>query len=156
MAKHHRHYRRRHRHNPFGITGNVVKETAYVAVGAVGSSWLAKFAGQSGWLDVGATAVAALVASYAGKFIDGATASEELLKGGLVVTILKALNQAGVSVPGLGSYVPNYFSAPTTSDAYGRASAPVAMLPPAPAGAGGKGMGYGVGGRFRSRFITRF
>ena len=101
---------------------------------------------------MGATALASVVASYAGKFVGGASASEELLKGGLTATIIKALGLAGVpGVPTLGLYANSYFTAPTSSDAYGRASAPVAMLPPASKGM--NGLGYQ---RYRSRFQTRF
>jgi len=154
MAKHHHHRRHHYRHNPFGVSGTLVKDVAFNVVGLAGSNFGASFLGQSGWLDVLATAGAGLAIAWAGKAVAGAPASEELLKGGILAALIKAIKQTGVAVPGLSLYVPNYFSAPTASDAYGRATAPTIMLPaPAP---GGKGMGYGPGGRFRSRFITRF
>jgi hypothetical protein len=150
MAKH-RHHRRHHRRNPFGISTGVVKDAAFNAGGAIASLYIAKFAGQTGWLDVGATVAAAVAASYAGKFVGGASASDEILKGGLTAAIIKALGQAGVpGVPSLGLYVNSFFSAPSTSDAYGRATAPTVMLP-APSGM--KGLGYQ---RYRSRYQTRF
>jgi len=151
---HHRHHHRRRRHNPFGMSGTLVKDVAFNVAGLAGANFGASFLGQSGWLDVAATAAAALAVSWAGKAVAGAPASEELLKGGILAALIKAIKQTGVAVPGLGYYQPNYFSAPTSSDAYGRATAPTIMLPAA--APGGKGMGYGPGGRFRSRFITRF
>jgi len=155
MAKHHRrHHGHHHRHNPFGVSGSIVKDVAFNAVGMAGANFGASFLNQSGWLDVAATAAVAVGISFLGKSVAGAPASEELLKGGILATLLKAVKQTGVSIPGLGLYVPNYFSAPTASDAYGRATAPTIMLP-APA-AGGKGVaGMGVA-RFRSRYQTRF
>lgn len=150
MAKHHkRHHRRHHRHNPLGITGTVVKDVALNAVGMAGANFGASFLGQSGWIDVLATAGVAVGISYLGHSVAGAPASEELLKGGILATLLKAVKQTGVAIPGLGLYVNSYFSAPTASDAYGRASAPVAILPPAPSGTL-------TGMRYRSRFQTRF
>lgn len=145
--RHHRSYRRRH--NPLGISGGVVKDAAYVAAGAIGSPMLAGFLGQSGWLDVAATAAAAVALSYGGKMIGGESAKEELLKGGLAATIIKAIKAAGFgSSLGLGLYVPSYFPIPTGSDAYGRVSPPIAALP---ASVPTKGMaGYQ---RFRSRFM---
>jgi len=149
---HHRHHRRyARRRNPFGIGGSVVKDVVYNGVGAAASAYVAGFLGQSGWLDVGATVAAALAISFAGKSVVGAAESEELLKGGLLLSLIKVAKQVGVSVPGLGLYVPSYFSAPTTSDAYGRATAPTIMLP-APSG---KGSGM-AGARFRSRYQTRY
>ena len=152
MAKHHRRHHRRRRHNPLGISGAVVKDVAFNAVGMAGANFGASFLGQSGWLDVLATAGVAVGISYLGHSVAGAPASEELLKGGILATLLKAVKQTGVSIPGLGLYVPTYFSAPTASDAYGRASAPTIMLP-APKGAGVAGLGVA---RFRSRYQTRF
>jgi len=149
---HKRHHRRR-RHNPFGVNGSLVKDVAFNAAGLAGANWGASFLGQSGWLDVLATAGAAIAVSYAGKAVGGAGASEELLKGGILAAIIKAIKQTGVSVPGLsgmGLYVNSYFSAPTNSDAYGRATAPTIMLP-----APSKGSGM-AGQRYRSRYQTRF
>lgn len=154
---HHRHHRRyARRHNPFGISGSVVKDVMYNGIGAAGSAYIAGFLGQSGWLNVGATIAAAVGLMFAGKSVVGAAESEELLKGGLLMSFIQAARQLGVTVPGLGLYVPSYFSAPTTSDAYGRATAPTIMLPAPSAQAGGKGtsgMGYQ---RYRSRYQTRF
>jgi hypothetical protein len=152
MAKHHHHHRRRRR-NPFGVNGTLVKDVAFNAAGLAGATWGASFLGQSGWLDVLATAGAAVAVSYAGKAVAGAPASEELLKGGILAALLKAVKQTGISVPGLsgmGMYTSSYFPVPTSSDAYGRASAPVIALPPAPSGKGLSGQ------RYRSRYQTRF
>ncbi len=156
MAKHHQHHSRHHsRHNPFGVSGTLVKDVALNAAGLAGANFGASFLGQSGWLDVLATAAAAVGIAWAGKAVAGAPAFEELLKGGILASLIKAIKQTGVSVPGMsgmGLYVNSYFSAPTASDAYGRATAPTIMLPaPAPTGKGGMS-----GGRFRSRFATRF
>jgi hypothetical protein len=77
----------------------------------------------------------------------GAAAAEELLKGGLVATIIKAIKQSGFgSSLGLGLYQTSAFTLPTSSDAYGRV---LPMLPAAPAVRAGLG-GYQ---RFRSRFV---
>ena len=150
MARHHHHYRRHRRRNPFGISGSVVKDVAFNAAGMAGANFGASFLGQSGWLDVAATAAAAVAVSYVGKAVAGAPASDELLKGGILAALLKAVKQTGIAVPGLGLYAASYFPIPTSSDAYGRAQAPVIALPPA------KGMhGLGVA-RYRSRFQTRF
>lgn len=150
MAKHHRHHRR-HRRNPFGVNGTVVKDVAFNGAGAVAALYLAGLAGQSGWMDVAATAAAAVATSFAGKYVGGASASEELLKGGLLAAFFKAIKQTGLNVPGLGLYVNSTFPLPTSSDAYGRVSPPVLALPP-----GSKTLSGLYGGRFRSRYQTRF
>jgi hypothetical protein len=150
MAKHRRHHRRRH--NPMGVSSGLVKDVAFNAAGLAGANFGASFLGQSGWLNVGATLGAALAASWIGKAVVGAPAAEEILKGGILATLIAATKQSGVSIPGLSSYVPNYFSAPTSSDPYGRATAPTIMLP-APSGKGGSGMS---GNRYRSRFAGKF
>jgi hypothetical protein len=148
MAKRHHHIRRR-RHNPFGITGNVVKDAAYVTAGAVGSPFLASRLGQSGWLNVAATAAAAVALSFAGKFVGGASAQEEILKGGISATLIAALKQSGMgSMIGLGSYNNVYFPLPTSSGPYGGVASPFAL----PA-AGAKLSGYN---RFRSRYQSKF
>lgn len=148
MARHHhRHHRRRH--NPFGVSGSVVKDVAWNAAGMAGANFGASFLGQSGWLDVAATVAAAIAASFVGKAVAGAPAGEEVLKGGILAALIKTVKQAGVAVPGLGLYVNSAFPVPTASDAYGRV---IPMLPPAPV----KGVhGLGVS-RYRSRFQTRF
>lgn len=151
MAKHRR--RHHHRRNPFGVNSSLVKDVAFNAAGLAVANWGASFLGQSGWLDVAATAAAAVAASYLGKEVGGAAASDEILKGGILAALIKAVKQTGVAVPGLGLYANSYFPVPTSSDAYGRTSAPIALLP-APSGKGGvAGMGLP---RFRSRFQTRF
>lgn len=151
MAKRHRHHRHHHRrHNPFGISGNVIKDAAYTTAGALAAPYIGSLLGQSGWLDVAATAGAGMALSYGGKMVLGAAAAEELLKGALVATIIKAVKQAGFgSSLGLGMYVNSNFPLPTASDAYGRV---VPMLPPARP-SGGKLSGYN---RFRSRYGARF
>jgi len=156
MAKHHHHHHRS-RHNPFGVSGTLVKDAALNVAGFAGANWGASFLAQSGWLDVLATAGAGVAISFAGKSIAGASASEELLKGAIVAAIIKAIKQTGVAVPGLSMYVPTYFSAPTASDPYGRAQAPTIMLPAPAPGKGVAGLGYASGGgKFRSRFFTRY
>jgi len=150
----HHHHRRYRRRNPFGVSGGVVKDSLWTAGGLLAALYGAKLAGQTGWLDVGVTAAAAVAVSFLGKAVGQASASEELLKGGISATILKAIAQTGaVSLNlGLGTYVPSYFSAPTSSDAYGRATAPTIMLP-APTKGAAAGMSGGRG--FRSRFVGR-
>ena len=145
----HRSYRRR-RHNPLGLSSATVKDAAFVAGGAIGSPLVARLLNQSGWLDVAATGAAAVALSYAGKMVAGESAAEEVLKGGLAATIIKAIKQAGFGNSlGLGSYVQNYFPLPTSSDAYGRVAPPIAALPAAAVPS--KGMaGYQ---RFRSRYM---
>lgn len=152
MARHRRrHHSRRHRRsNPFGISSTVIKDAAYVTAGAVGSPMLAGLLGQSGWLNVAATAGAAVALSYAGKVVGGATAQEEILKGGISAAILAALKESGMGNKlGLGLYVPSQFAIPTASDAYGRVSP---MLLPAAVPTRALS-GYN---RFRSRFAGRF
>jgi hypothetical protein len=157
MAK--RYHHRRRRHNPLGISGQLVKDVGFNVAGAAGSAWVASMVGQSGWVDVAVTGGAAVGISLLGKGVLGPGGAEEFLKGGVLVTLLKALSQFGFAVPGLsgmGLYVNSYYSAPTNSDAYGRAQAPTIMLPAPTAQKGGKGtsgMGYQ---RFRSRYQTRF
>jgi hypothetical protein len=168
MARH-RHHHRRRRHNPFGLSGGVVKNAAYNAAGALGSLFLANMVGQSGWMDVLATAGAAVGVSFAGKFVGGASASEEFLKGGLTATIIKALHQAGFAKSiGLGLYAPSWFGVPTASSQYLQASQ-ANMGPyrrgqgtiffPGPGGApalppaGVSGMGFH---RFRSRYAGNY
>jgi hypothetical protein len=151
MAKHRytRHHRRRH--NPLGISSGVVKDAAFVAAGAIGSPFIAGLFNFSGWTGVLATGGAAIAASFVGKMVAGASAGEEVLKGGIAVTIIKALQQAGVAKNlGLGSYVTSYFGIPTSSDPYGRVLAspyPAALA----AGSGMSGMGMGKA-RYRNRY----
>lgn len=149
MAHRKHHSYRRRRHNPFGVSSAIVKDAAFVTAGAIGSPLVAGFLGQTGWLDVAATAAAAVALSYGGKMVAGESAQEEVLKGGLAAVIIKAIKQAGFGGSlGLGSYVQNYFPIPTSSDSYGRVAAPFAALP---AAVPTKGMaGYQ---RFRSRYM---
>jgi hypothetical protein len=158
MAKH-RHHHHRRRRNPFGISKGVIVDAGYNAAGALGSLWLTNLLPSfaSGWTGVAATAGAAIVASYAGKMVGGARASDELLKGGLTATIIKALHQLGVAQSlGLGLYSPSQFYVPTSSNAYmrtygtGNSNRPIAL--PAPA-AGVHGMGFH---RFRSRYAGNY
>ncbi len=171
MAKHHRRHRHhRRRHNPFGISGSVVKDAAFSAAGALGSLWLGSMLPNfsTGWAGVAATGGAALVMGFGGKFVGGAKASEELLKGGLTATIIKALHELGVAKNiGLGLYAPSWFAVPTASDQYARAAAPGmnfnrgagTIYFPGPAGrpvlppAGAAGLGYH---RFRSRYAGNY
>lgn len=151
MAKHRRHHHRRHRrHNPLGISGSVIKDAAYTTAGALAAPYIGSLLGQSGWLDVAATAGAGVALSYGGKMVLGAAAAEELLKGALVATIIKAVKTAGFGGSlGLGMYVNSNFPLPTASDAYGRV---VPMLPPAPPA----GKHLGAYRRFGARYGARF
>ena len=159
MAKYKRHHHHRRRHNPLGLSSGVIKDAGFNAAGAIAALWLSSLVPNfsTGWMGVGATGVAAVAASFAGKFIGGAHASEELLKGGLTATIIKALHQAGVaSSIGLGLYSPSWFAIPTSSNAYmrtypGNRNAPAPVALPAAAAAGMHG-----GGRYRSRYTGTF
>jgi len=155
--KHHHH--RRRRHNPFGVSGGVVKDAAYVAIGALGSSALPGMvlpSMASGWPGVGATAISALAISFGAKMVGGPAAASEALKGGLAAAVIKALNAAGFTKSlGLGLYSPSWFAVPTSSNAYlrtwpGNSNSPPALPPPA---AGHSGMGYH---RFRSRYAGNY
>lgn len=152
VAKHHKHYRRHHRrHNPFGISSGVIKDAAYNAAGALGALALAGMfpSFSTGWAGVAATGAATVAASFAGRAVVGAKEAEEILKGSLTATIIRAVHQAGVfkSIT-LGSYVRSYFTVPTSSDAYGRAA-----FPALPAAKGVSGLGYH---RFRSRYAGNY
>jgi len=166
---HRRHHHRHHRRNPFGISGGVIKDAAYSSAGAIGSLWLAGQFNLSGWAGVGATAGAAVAASFAGKMIGGPSAAEEVLKGGLTATIISALHLAGFAKNlGLGLYAPSWFGVPTASSQYLRAypgnmsgrqgqgtivagpgGVPMLVAPPA----GVSGMGFH---RFRSRYAGNY
>jgi hypothetical protein len=151
MAKHRRHHYHRRR-NPLGISGSVVKDAAYNAGGALGSMYLASKFNLSGWMDVLGTAGAAVAVSFAGKYVGGPSASEELLKGGLTATIIKALHQSGfASSLGLGLYANSYFPTPTSSDQYLRSAFGngQVLLPAAVAS-------KGLSGSFRSRYAGRY
>ena len=167
MAYHRKHHHRHHhQRNPFGISGGLVKEAAFVAAGAVGSAALPGMIAPSfstGWAGVAASGAAALGMGFIGRMLGG-SAGEDMLKGGLAITVLKALNTAGIRTPGLGLYAPSWFGIPTASSQYLQAAAgnqpgfnrgggtivfpgpsgPVAV----PAAAGGR-LGYH---RFRSRY----
>jgi hypothetical protein len=183
--RHHRPYRRHHRrHNPFGVSASVFTDAVYNATGALGSLWLTGFfpALASGWTGVAATGGAAIAMSMVGKMVGGSRASEELLKGGLTATIIKALHQMGVaSNLGLGLYAPSWFGVPTSSSQYLQAAqanigpfrrgagtiffpgpggpmalpaAPGTAIHPAAAAASGvAGMGFH---RFRSRYAGNY
>lgn len=133
--RHHHHHRHHRRHNPFGLSTNVVKDAAFNTAGALGSLMLSGVVGQSGWMDVAATGGAALAVSFAGKMIGSGSASEELLKGGVTATMIKAIHQAGFAKNlGLGLYAPSWFGVPTASSQYLRAYN--ANIGPAPRGQG--------------------
>lgn len=159
MAKRYKRHHHHRRSNPFGISKGVVVDAGYNAAGALASLWLSNQVPSlsSGWTGVAATGAAAVAASFAGKFVGGPRASEELLKGGLTATIIKALHQLGVAQSiGLGLYSPSWFAVPTNSNAYMRTyagnlnSAPVMALP---AAKGVGGMGFH---RFRSRYAGNY
>lgn len=157
-------YRRRHRHhhrrrNPLGISGGLVKEAAFVAAGAVASAALPGMVAPSfstGWAGVAASAAAAIGAGFLGRMIGGPAGGADMLKGGLAITVLKALNQAGIRTPGLGLYAPSAFAIPTSSNQYLRAGGNPGggslmvnpVVPIAAASAHGR-LGYH---RFRSRY----
>lgn len=150
-----------------------MKEAAFVAVGAVGSAALPGMVApqfSTGWTGVLASAAAAIGMGFVGKMVGDHNG--DALKGGLAITVLKALKQAGINTPGLGLYAPSWFGLPTASDQYLRASAgniPVnrgagtlvatpsgpVLVPAAAAGAAAAGshvsgrLGYH---RFRSRY----
>jgi hypothetical protein len=184
MAKHYRkrhHHHHGHRRNPFGISSGVVQDAGYNAAGALGSLYLSGLLSTfSGWAGVAATGGAAIGMGFVGKMIGGAKASEELLKGGLTATIIKALHQLGVaSNLGLGLYAPSWFGIPTSSSQYLQAAAgnmgpynrgqgtiffpgpggqpqlalPAGVHPAAAAAAGMKGLGFH---RFRSRYAGNY
>ena len=126
MAYHRKHHHRRHRRNPLGISGGLVKEAAFVAGGAVAAAALPgmiapSFAG--GWTGVLASGAAAVGASFLGRMLGGPAGGADVLKGGLAITVLKALNQAGIKTPGLGLYAPSWFAVPTASSQYLQAAA---------------------------------
>jgi hypothetical protein len=184
MAKHYhkKHHHHRSRRNPFGLSTAVVQDAAVNAAGALGSLYLTNLlpSFSTGWGGVVATGGAAVAMSFAGKMVGGARVSEELLKGGLTATIIKALHQLGVAQNlGLGLYSPSLFAIPTASDQYLRAAAatdggfrrgagsiwfpgpggqpvmalPAGIHPAAAAAAGMKGLGFH---RFRSRYAGNY
>src|ERR1700687_5829834 len=122
-------YRRRHRHhhrrNPLGISGGLVKEAAFVAGGAVAAAALPGMVA-SRFSTVGpgvlASGAAAVAAGFVGRMMAAPAGGADMLKGGLAITVLKALNQAGIRTPGLGLYAPSWFGIPTASSQYLQAS----------------------------------
>jgi len=128
MAYHKKHHHRHHRRNPLGISGGVVKDAAWVAGGAIAAAALPGMIAPSmstGWTGVVAKAAASVAASFLGRMVGGPVAAGEALKGGLAITLLAALKQGGVNVPGLGLYAPSWFGIPTASTQYLQASARV-------------------------------
>ena len=160
-------YRRRHRHhhrrrNPLGISGGLVKEAAFVAGGAVAAAALPGMVApsfSSGWMGVLASGAAAVAAGFVGRMVGGPAGGADMLKGGLAITVLKALNQAGIRTPGLGLYAPSAFAIPTSSSQYLRSGGPTGggslvvggQVVPIAAAAGAQHgrLGYH---RFRSRY----
>ena len=121
MAYHrkHRHHHRRHRRNPLGLSGGLVKEAAFVAAGAVGAAALPGMIAPSfstGWTGVLASGAAAIAMGFATKMLGDH--NSDAVKGGLAITVLKALKQAGINTPGLGLYAPSWFGIPTASSQY--------------------------------------
>jgi hypothetical protein len=153
-----------------GITGEVVKDAAFTTAGALAAPFLGSMLGQTGWMDVFATAGAGIALSYAGRATMGPPVGDELLKGSLVSVIIKTLKQAGMAGNlGLGMYINTTFPLPTASDAFGRVplnpmtGAPATML--TPTGAGGPGTylapigapkALGAYSRFRTRYGGRY
>jgi len=160
MAYHRKHHRRR---NPLGISAGLVKEAAFVAAGAVGSAALPGMIApnfSTGWTGVIASGAVAVGL----KMVISGSAGDDMLKGGMAITLLKALKALGINTPGLGLYAPSWFGIPTASSQYlqaangnmpgfnrgggtiifpGPAGAPVVVNPKA------AGVGYH---RFRSRY----
>jgi len=104
-----------------GIDGNVLKDAALVAGGAIAAAALPGLVAPSlatGWAGVAAKAAASVAASFLGNMVGGSSAAAEVLKGGLAITLLSALKAGGVSVPGLGLYAPSWFGIPTASSQY--------------------------------------
>jgi hypothetical protein len=162
MAYHHRKHHRRHRRNPLGLSTGLVKEAAFVAAGAVGSAALPGMIAPS--FSTGWTGVLASGAVAVGLKMVGGSVGDDMLKGGLAITLLKALKALGINTPGLGLYAPSWFGIPTASSQYLQAAS--GNMPgfnrgggtivfPGPAGAPvavpakGAGVGYH---RFRSRY----
>jgi hypothetical protein len=176
MAYHRKHHHKRHRKNPFGLSSGIVKEAAFVAAGAVGAAALPGMVAPSfstGWGGVAASAAAAVAMGFVGKMI-GDTGGDAL-KGGLAITVLKALKQAGINTPGLGLYAPSWFGIPTASSQYlvaspgnipvNRGAGTLVATPSGPvlvpAAAGAAGAGGHVSGRlgyhrFRSRYAGSY
>jgi hypothetical protein len=173
LAYHRKHHHKRHHHrrNPFGLSGGIVKEAAFVAAGAVGAAALPGMVAPSfstGWAGVAASAAAAIGMGFVGKMIGDH--GGDALKGGLAITVLKALKQAGINTPGLGLYAPSWFGIPTASSQYlvaspgnipvnrgagtlvATPSGPVLVAPPAGSHVSGR-LGYH---RFRSRYAGSY
>jgi len=103
------------------MDSSVMKDAAWVAGGAVAAAALPGMVAPSmatGWTGVIAKAAASVAASFLGKMVGGPTAAAEALKGGLAITLLAALKQGGVAIPGLGLYAPSWFAVPTASSQY--------------------------------------
>lgn len=164
--RHHRRHNRRHhrRHNPMGLSPAVFQDAAWTTAGALAAPFVGSMLGQTGWLDVAATAGAGVALSWGGRMAVGQPASEEILKGALVSTIIKTLKQIGVGPNlGLGLYVNTQFPLPTASDAYGRVPLSPMLGVPAtgltPTGQGAPVMvpkALGAYNRFRTRYGGRF
>jgi hypothetical protein len=173
VAHHRKHHRRFRRHNPLGLQSGTIRDAVYNAGGALASVFIASMLGGSGWAGVAYTAGGAIAASFAARMALGGPAGEEVLKGGLSLTVVKALAQAGViKTSALGLYAPSYFAVPTASNPYGVQYAPgtnqrvgagtiyfpgagTPMLPPAPNGGNG-GLGRLGYHRFRSRYAGNY
>jgi hypothetical protein len=118
MAYHKKHHHRHHR-NPFGISGGLVKEAAFVAAGAVGAAALPGMIAPSfstGWTGVAGSAAAAVATGFITRMLGDH--ANDALKGGLAIAVLKALKQLGINTPGLGLYAPSWFGIPTASSQY--------------------------------------
>lgn len=159
MAYRRKHHHR-HRRNPLGLSGGLVKEAAFTAAGAVAAAALPGMVAPSfstGWTGVLASGAAAVAAGFIGRMVGGPAGGADMLKGGLAITVLKALNQAGIKTPGLGLYAPSAFAIPTSSSQYLRAGGVTgggslqfsAPIPIAAAGSAAGRLGYH---RFRSRY----
>lgn len=147
---------RRRRHNPFGVSNQAIKDGLIVGAGALGTLYADGFFNQSGWADVGTTAIAALGIFLAAKAVTNESNAEELFKGGIAATGIKAVHQLGfLKNLGLGTYVPGWFAVPTASDQYLRTSAGNVRGVPPPLPAAGVS-GYNAPGRARSRYVSRY
>ena len=101
-----------------------MKEAAFVAAGAVAAAALPGMVAPSmstGWAGVAASAAASIAAGFVGRMLGDH--SGDMVKGGLAITVLKALKQAGINTPGLGLYAPSWFAVPTASSQYLQAAA---------------------------------
>jgi len=160
---HVRHHHRRHRRNPFGISGDDTSRILWGTVGYVAARAVPAMAlpGQNSGIMGYALNLGTALAM---KLVLSGPTGDSLFVGGVVATATRVISDnLGTKIQGLsgdpaftmGAYWNSYFAVPTVSDPYGRVAASPYPAPALPAPAAGMS-GYAGAAGARATSTGRF